>query len=154
MYAVVPAASVNTLGAIGLSSGEVCTIIQDAVAAVVSRIPSDRIRPERRNLAAHAAVLKALNDCTTVLPISFGTIVASEQSIHDTLRRNQELFLSQLKRVAGRIEMGLRVEWRASAPSRAGSLEAKSSSASSRGRLQMASISSSRSPARTGTACR
>lgn len=111
LYAVVPATSVDSLGSIGLASGEVCTINQDAVAAVVSRVPSDRIRPERRNLAAHAAVLKALSDCTTVLPMSFGTIAASEQSIRDTLRRNQELFLVQLKRVAGRIEMGLRVEW-------------------------------------------
>ena len=102
---------VASLGSIGLASGEVCTIDQDGVAAVVSRVPSDRIRPERRNLAAHAAVLKALGDCTTVLPMSFGTIAASEQSIRDTLRRNQELFLVQLKRVAGRIEMGLRVEW-------------------------------------------
>jgi len=144
MYAVVPAASVNTLGAIGLSSGEVCTIIQDAVAAVVSRIPSDRIRPERRNLAAHAAVLKALNDCTTWRSTSLGALGSSRPNRNGT---------NEFRRWRSQLSEILEAK-RASAPSRAGSLEAKSSSASSRGRLQMASISSSRSPARTGTACR
>ena len=111
LYGVVPVATDLTLGAIGLASGEVSLLRQGAVAAVVSRISGERIRPERRNLAAHAAVLKAFNDCTTVLPMSFGTISASEQSIHDILQRNQEVFVGQLKRVAGRLEMGLRVEW-------------------------------------------
>lgn len=111
LYAIIPASASCSLGAIGIGGAEVTMITVDDVAAVVSRGAAERIRPERRNLAAHSAVLKHLNAATTVLPMSFGTIAASEDAIRDALHRNQELFLSQMKRVAGKIEMGLRVEW-------------------------------------------
>ena len=111
LYAIIPVSAAESLGAVGIAGAEVTAVAVGGVAAMVSRSPVERIRPERRNLAAHSAVLKQLSAVTTVLPMSFGTIATSEDAIRDTLRRNQDLFLAQMKLVAGKLEMGLRVEW-------------------------------------------
>jgi hypothetical protein len=46
---------------------------------------------------------------TTPLPMAFGTIGASPEAIRKILVRNQHAFQEQLQRVAGKVEMGLRV---------------------------------------------
>lgn len=81
------------------------------MAALVSRIDRPRVRPERRNLSAHNAVLKRALAEPAVLPMAFGLIAESEQAVRDLLRRNGALLRGQIDRVAGRIEMGLRVLW-------------------------------------------
>jgi hypothetical protein len=111
LYAVVPVADARTLGTIGIGNNDVFAVTAGPLAAVCSRIDSDRIRPERRNLAAHQAVLNQLAPGSAVLPMSFGTIASSEDAISDILTKSRELFLTQLARVAGKVEMGLRVAW-------------------------------------------
>jgi hypothetical protein len=48
---------------------------------------------------------------STILPMAFGTIAGGVQEVRRLLTLNQELFLQQLGRVAGKVEMGLRVKW-------------------------------------------
>jgi Gas vesicle synthesis protein GvpL/GvpF len=81
------------------------------VAAVVSGLSSSKIRPERANLRAHQAVLKRLVEDTSPLPIAFGTIADDPQAIRKILVQNRRAFDEQLARVAGKVEMGLRVTW-------------------------------------------
>jgi hypothetical protein len=81
------------------------------VAAVVSDLPGEKIRPERAHLAAHQGVLKRLLAESTPLPTSFGMVADSPQAVHNMLSRNQHELLDQLRRVAGKVEMGLRVTW-------------------------------------------
>ena len=54
-------------------------------------------------------MLKRLIEDTTPLPMAFGTIADSPQAIHRILVRNRRVFDQQLTRVAGKVEMGLRV---------------------------------------------
>jgi len=84
-------------------------ITEGRLAAVVSGISGPKIRPERRHLAKHQAVLKELLAYTTPLPMAFGILADDPEAIHKILRRNQRLFLEQLQHVAGKVEMGLRV---------------------------------------------
>src|SRR5208337_5537951 len=81
------------------------------VAAVVSDVGVERLRPERSHLAAHQEVLKKLMAEATPLPMAFGIIADSPQAVRNLLSRNQHALLEQLKRVAGKVEMGLRVAW-------------------------------------------
>jgi hypothetical protein len=78
---------------------------------VVSGLAAPKVRPQRANLAAHQAVLKSLMADTTPLPMAFGTVAASPEAIRGILVRNQHAFQEQLQRVAGKVEMGLRVAW-------------------------------------------
>jgi len=110
LYAITAGADGHPFGFQGLDGGPVHAITHGRVAAVVSPVP-ERLRPERRHLAAHHDVLnRLLRETAAVLPVSFG-VAADGAAIQAILSRNQKAFLEQLRRVAGRVEMGLRVTW-------------------------------------------
>ena len=111
LYAIVAAGEPWPHGSLGIEGQQVYTISEGRVAAVVSGVTSAKIRPERANLKAHQTVLNRLMTGTTPLPMAFGTIAASPGAIHKILVRNQRAFEEQLRRVAGKVEMGLRVAW-------------------------------------------
>lgn len=112
VYAIVTAPGEQTYGFTGIDGAPVYAISNGGVAAVVSDVPNDKIRPERRHLAAQQAVLRGLlSQAEGLLPMAFGIIADGPQAIRKILSRNHETFVEQLYRVAGMVEMGLRVSW-------------------------------------------
>jgi cytidylate kinase len=111
LYAIVDGSEEGDYGSRGINGESVYTVSKGGLAAVVSDIGNGKIRPERRNLAAHQEVLKRLMEETTPLPMSFGIIADSPKAIRKILSDYQEAFRSQLQRVADKVEMGLRVTW-------------------------------------------
>lgn len=111
IYALVQNHGPETLGAIGIDGAEVRRIAVGELAAFISRIARPRIRPERRNLAAHNAVLKQAMESGTVLPVAFGIIAQNEDAVRVALLTNQPDLQAQFAKVANKVEMGLRVLW-------------------------------------------
>ena len=111
LYAVIDAAEDQEYGAFGIDGGMVHTISDGQVAAVVSGLPNEKVRPERRRLAAHHEVLKRLLQAHTVLPMAFGIIAQGPEAIRKVLAANRTSIAEQMRRVAGKIEMGLHVHW-------------------------------------------
>ena len=111
LYAVIGNAQGRTYDDVGIDGRKVYIISVGRVAAVVSDVPSGKVRPERSHLAAHQGVLKKLMAEATPLPMSFGILADSAQAVRNMLSRNQPALLEQLRRVAGKVEMGLRVSW-------------------------------------------
>jgi hypothetical protein len=111
LYAVIADAQGRTYGDFGIEGSRVYSVPVGRVAAVVSEVSCEKIRPERLHLAAHQEVLRKLTAETTPLPMSFGILADSLEAVRKMLSRNQHAFLEQLRRVAGRVEMGLRVTW-------------------------------------------
>jgi hypothetical protein len=111
LYAIVAGTADRADGPIGIEGGSVYTISAGRVSAVVSDVPDQKVRPERRHLAAHQEVLKRLLGETTPLPMAFGIIADGPHAIQKILSRNEKTFLGQLQRVTGKVEMGVRVTW-------------------------------------------
>ncbi len=112
IYAVVRARAGRHFDFAGINDRPVETIERDGIAAVVSDLAAERIRPERRHLAAHRTVLSKLVEQTDgVLPMRFGAIASGPAEISRLLARNDDLFSRQLRHVAGKVEMGLRAVW-------------------------------------------
>lgn len=112
IYAVVAKDACQILDFRGLEDQSTFTIPHCGMAAVVSDIETQRIRPERRNLAAHRAVLSGLMSVEdAVLPMRFGTIASGVDEIKRLLAANREIFARQLKQISGKLEMGVRVVW-------------------------------------------
>jgi len=110
LYAIVTAPGERTYDLAGIDGAPVYSIANGQVAAVVSDVLNDKIRPERRHLAAQQAVLKGLlSQADAMLPMAFGIIADGPKAIQKILSRNHKAFLQQLQRVAGMVEMGLRV---------------------------------------------
>ena len=111
LYAITPGANGRNLGSIGLDQGAVYSITNGRVCAVVSDVP-ERLRPERRQLAAHQEVLtRLMREAIGVLPLSFGVVVDGPAAMKRILNQNQQALLAQMQRVIGRAEMGLRITW-------------------------------------------
>jgi hypothetical protein len=111
LYALVPGGKDRTYGCVGINGGNVYTIPDRDVAAVVSDVPNQKIRPERRHFSAHQAVLKAIMQDGALLPISFGTISNGPKAVRQILTRNRKAVIEQLRQVSGKVEMGLKVTW-------------------------------------------
>lgn len=111
LYAIVAGGEDRPYEATGLNQGKVYAISAGRVAAVVSDVAGENVRPERARLAAHHEVLKKLMAETTPLPMSFGIVADNPAAVRRMLARNEEVLLDQLVHVAGKVEMGLRITW-------------------------------------------
>ncbi len=111
LYAIIAGAQERRYGRFGIDGREVYSVAAGKVAAVVSDLGGDKMRPERARLAAHHEVLKRLLAESTPLPMSFGIVADSTAAVRRLLARNQPALLEQLQRLAGKVEMGLRVTW-------------------------------------------
>ncbi len=112
LYAIVDGASDGqTFDYPGMDGSTVYTIGDETAAAIISDLPNQKIRPERRRLATHHAVLKELMAEHTVLPMAFGLLADGPEAVRRILRINHDAIAEQLDRVRGRVEMGLRIAW-------------------------------------------
>jgi hypothetical protein len=111
LYAIVTAEADADLDITGIYDQKVYVISDRHLSAVVSNVQDKKIRPQRRNLAAHQQVLQRLMAATTPLPMAFGIIANGETAVTEILAHHRNLFLDQFQRVSGKVEMGLRVSW-------------------------------------------
>ena len=113
VYAIVNGEQPVEYGPIGLDGSAVYRLAADGLFALVSQISRSRVRPERRNVAAHNAVLRRAIDGgePAILPMAFGLIAENDQAVRILLQNNRRALHEQLDRVAGKVEMGLRVLW-------------------------------------------
>jgi hypothetical protein len=95
----------------GVEGTAVEAVVEFGVAAMVSRLPTRRLRAQRSNLAAHHRVLRGLAARGTVLPVAFGTLVRGEGELRSLLRHSGRTLADLLERLTGRVEMGLKVYW-------------------------------------------
>jgi hypothetical protein len=112
LYAITESVEDLDLGPFGIDDGLVYAVHADGLAAIVSDIPvGERLRPERRRLAAHNDVLKRLMARFTILPMQFGIVADNVGAVREILAANRDALAEQLQRLAGKVEMGLRVMW-------------------------------------------
>jgi hypothetical protein len=89
--------------------GDVRLIEADGLAAVVSDV-AEQPQGRRRELKAHADVLAGLCNETTVVPFTFGTVVAGEDAVRRLLGAHEGHFDRELRRLRGLQQFNLTVE--------------------------------------------
>jgi hypothetical protein len=109
IYAIVPSEAPETYGEIGINGCVVYKVQNGKLAAIVSDITTRRLRPERKNLAAHNLVLKTILNETTPLPVSFGVVANNQEQVKAILKRHEESLSEQLDRLEGKVEMSVRI---------------------------------------------
>ncbi|HCU91468.1 MAG TPA: hypothetical protein DHU96_01375 [Actinobacteria bacterium] len=92
--------------------GVVYTIAHRGLAAVVSDDPQPRYEVSRRNVRGHQAVIDGVMRTTDILPTRLGTVLPSARwLVEDFLEPRCDGLGRLLDRVAGRVELGLKVSW-------------------------------------------
>ncbi len=95
----------------GIDDAPVYTITHQELAAVVSDREPVELDPTRRNVLAHTRVQDALLSDYTVLPTGFGMMAQDDDKVREMLARNQAIFVQELRRLNGKIEMALTLFW-------------------------------------------
>jgi len=82
------------------------------LAAVVSDVATDRALGTRKDLLAHEAVLNAIAQETSVLPMRFGAVVKDDDAVADELLApHQDYFVRALEQLRGHTEFRLRGDY-------------------------------------------
>jgi hypothetical protein len=113
LYCIVEAGDGLELGPVGIGdeTNPVYTVHHGGFAAVVSATPHVRHHPNRENLLAHEHVVEAVMQERTVIPMSFGTVLADDADVVALLRGAESALTEALTAVRGRIELGLNAVW-------------------------------------------
>jgi len=112
VYGVVARGSEPALADDGVAGGTVGLVQHGDLAALVSAMPSEQLRVRRRDLVSHLAVLERAFAATTIVPCSFGTVLASEEAVRNGLlgARGDELH-ALLRRLEGHVQLNVRARY-------------------------------------------
>ena len=80
---------------------------EDGLAAVVSHA-SGSLRPKRRDLERHQAILAALCAAGPVLPMRFGMVAQEDDAIRKEMRQGAGRYRALLARVEGHVELNVK----------------------------------------------
>jgi hypothetical protein len=95
----------------GVGDAEVCSINYQRIAAIVSDTEFQEIDPTRKNVHAHTVVQDELLKEYNLLPMGFGMIATDKEEVGRLLEKNYQSLVSELNRLAGKIEVELKVFW-------------------------------------------
>lgn len=111
IYGIVKEPRLGRFNFSGVGEADVYTLNYEQIAAVVSDTELSEIDPTRKNVQAHTIVQEALLNEYNLLPMGFGMIAASEGEVKRLLENNYDGLLGELHRLAGKIEVELKVFW-------------------------------------------
>jgi len=114
VYAIVRTAELASLSDSqhrGIDGESLQFITVDELTVVASGTTKEKIRPQRRYLAAHQAIVTWIASETSMLPVAFGLIAESEESVRRMIQTHSTTLSEQLERVAGRVEMNLNLRY-------------------------------------------
>jgi hypothetical protein len=89
------------------------TICHRDIAAVVRDAPPAGRQPTRQEMVEHFRLLEQIMAAKTMIPVAFGTIAGSDEEVtRDLLAARYDEWRVLLARLAGKVELGLKVLWR------------------------------------------
>lgn len=109
VYGIIDVADFEILPREGFDDGDVVPVPCATFAAAVSSLPSGSIAPTPGNVRHHERVLEKLMAIGTVLPMRFGMLCPDSDSLRHSLMDRIERVSADLKRLRGKVEMGLRL---------------------------------------------
>lgn len=112
VYGIVTEDTTLPAGLTGVSDSAVETISHGSLAAVVTRLDADDEIGTPDNLLAHSTVLDAIAEHITILPMTFGTIVPSEDELRESvLELNEHEYRNALKRLSHTFQYTVRARY-------------------------------------------
>jgi hypothetical protein len=109
LYAITDRTTDRLPAVSGIAGSPLLQIVHQETAAITSILTGSDLGPEATRVWQHEQVIEAMMEDRAVLPLRFGTLLADEAAVRDTLAARYDEFVNNLRFVAGRVEVGLRV---------------------------------------------
>jgi hypothetical protein len=109
VYAITAQPEVRWPALRGLEGAPVFGLRYGDLAAAVSRVSREPIPATEDNVWRHETVVESMMTSRTVLPVRFGTVLNGGHAVQDVMTEHYDDFASDLNRLHGRVELGLRV---------------------------------------------
>lgn len=109
VYAITLSGGIDLPPLSGILDEPVAALRAGSLAAIVSRSDVAALRAERRHILASQRVLNTLSARGDLLPMAFGTVAASDEELIRFIDGHREALAAQLGRVAGKVEMSVRM---------------------------------------------
>jgi hypothetical protein len=93
----------------GISGDLLFAISYLDVAAVVTNVNKGALLTDKTNAIEYAGTVEAISHQFNVLPVRFGSIIETEDSLMNILERNHEVIQKNLLKVEDKFEFGLKV---------------------------------------------
>ena len=93
-----------------------CFLTAHGLAAAVSAVEEMRVPPSVASLLAYERVVEAIHARQAVIPLRYGCVMENESAVLRLLEDGRQEYGTQLTRLLGMTEMGIRILW----PERAG----------------------------------
>jgi len=97
------------VGMKGISGTDLKAVSFDEITAVVSDVKRADLIADRSKAIEYAGVIENLAQQFTVLPMRYGSIMESAESINKMLERNYHEFQQNLQKVENKCEFGLKI---------------------------------------------
>ena len=111
IYGIIEESKPMKFSFLGVGDAEVYTINHRELAAVVSDTALEEIDPTRKDVRAHTVVQDELLKNCSLLPMGFGMIADSKDDVLKLLEKNYQGLSRELVRLAGKVEVELKVYW-------------------------------------------
>ena len=111
IYGIIEESKPMKFSFLGVGDTEVYTINHRELAAVVSDTVLEEIDPTRKDVRAHTVVQDELLKNCSLLPMGFGMITDSKDDVLKLLEKNYQELSRELVRLAGKVEVELKVYW-------------------------------------------
>ncbi len=108
LYAITDRPEMPLPAQLGLDDAVLAAIVWQGIGAVVSIHDGEPPPASADALWRYEAVVEALMECRTVLPVRYGTILPSAGAATDMLRRAYTQFTDDIARIQGQVEIGVR----------------------------------------------
>ncbi len=96
---------------VGIDSAPIHIQTHRSIAIAMSSIESKKIRPQRKNLAAHQEVVTYLAKHYDMLPVAFGLVADDLDQVTKLMISHEAVLAEQIERVAGHLEMAVNLRW-------------------------------------------
>ena len=111
LYAIVAGAGPLPETLAGLEEAPISLVAYQDIAAAISPVGVNSPEPVTPHLLAHEAVIEKLMEQRSTLPVRFGSLFSHKDKVLEVLSDRYTVFKADLERLAGQVEVGLRVLW-------------------------------------------
>jgi Gas vesicle synthesis protein GvpL/GvpF len=111
VYAILGRGMSVPQGLAGMAGSPVKPVQYRQLSAATSLVDPAELRLSTEEVLLHESIVETLRQSGHVLPVRFGTVLASRQAVEDALRDRYDTLVSDLDRLGDKIELGLTVLW-------------------------------------------